>query len=106
LQTKINGVYIPDNVIHEIMAFFFIYIFIFVLGALVLLATGQDVLTALTAAASSIGNIGPGLARVGPYHNYFFMHPFAKWTLCFLMLTGRLELMTVLVLFHPAFWRR
>lgn len=106
MQTKMGGVYIPDNIIHEVMAFFFIYIIIFVLGALVLMATGEGVLTSLTASATSIGNVGPGLAGIGPYENYSSLSAIAKWTLSFLMLTGRLELMTVLVLFHPGFWRK
>jgi trk system potassium uptake protein TrkH len=106
IQTKLGGVYIPDSVIHEALAFFFIYIILFVLGSLVLMATGEDVLTSLTASATSIGNVGPGLASIGPYENYSSLSALAKWTLSFLMLTGRLELITVLVLFYPGFWRK
>lgn len=106
IQTKLGGVYIPDSVIHEALAFFFIYIILFFLGSLVLMATGEDVLTSLTASATSIGNVGPGLASIGPYENYSSLSALAKWTLSFLMLTGRLELITVLVLFYPGFWRK
>ncbi len=106
LQTKLGNVPVSDSVIHEILAFFFLYITLFIVGALIVMATGVDMLTALSASAATIGNIGPGFAGVGPLENYFSLHPVAKWTLSFLMLAGRLELLTILVLFQPSFWRK
>jgi trk system potassium uptake protein TrkH len=61
-------------------------------------------MTAFSAVAASINNLGPGLAGVGPH--YAEMHDPGKWILCFAMLLGRLEIFTLLVLLTPAFWRR
>lgn len=106
IQTKLGKTPVPDQILHEILAFFFIYIILFVAGAMVVMATGQDFTTSLTASAATIGNIGPGLGNVGPLDNYRFLHPVAKWTLSFLMLAGRLELLTLMVMLSPSFWRR
>jgi trk system potassium uptake protein TrkH len=106
LQTKLGNVPVADGILHEILAFFFIYIMLFAIGALVVMATGPDVLTSLAAAAASLGNIGPGLAKVGPLENYAFLHPVAKWTLSLLMLAGRLELLTIMVMVSPSFWKK
>ena len=68
------------------------------LSALAGLSTG--------ATAATLGNIGPGLGSVGPTDNYAHVHVFGKWILTFLMLAGRLEIYTVLILFAPAFWKK
>jgi trk system potassium uptake protein TrkH len=65
-----------------------------------------DVLTAISAVAASMFNIGPGLGNVGPSENYGQLVPLAKWVLSFCMLAGRLEYYTLLVLFTGAFWRK
>jgi trk system potassium uptake protein TrkH len=96
---------ISDTVMHEILAFFFMYICLFAAGALVVMATGQDFVTSVSAAATAIGNNGPGLASIGPYSNFSGLHAIAKWALCFLMLAGRLEILTLLSLFSIRFWR-
>lgn len=106
IQSKLGKIVISDGIVHEILAFFFIYIVLFVAGALVIMATDVDLVTAFSASAATVGNIGPGLAKVGPSNNYGWMHPVAKWTMSFLMLIGRLEIMTILVLFSPGFWRK
>lgn len=106
IQTKLGEAHIQDSVVHEILAFFFIYVLLFVLGGMVLAATGLDLVSAFSASVAALSNIGPGLARVGPLSNYSFLSPVAKWTMSFLMLAGRLELFTVLVLFSPSFWKR
>lgn len=67
---------------------------------------GNDFDTSIGAVAATLGNIGPGLGGVGPALNYAEIHGVGKWFLSFLMLVGRLELFTVLVLFSPMFWRR
>jgi trk system potassium uptake protein TrkH len=88
-------------------AFFFIYLTLFAFGILWVAATGADLITAVSAAASCIGNVGPGLgAVVGPLGNYGGLHPLAKWGLSLLMLAGRLEILPLLVLFSPRFWHR
>jgi trk system potassium uptake protein TrkH len=106
IRTKLDGTALPDARIHEILAFFFMYITLFICGALFVMATGEDLVTSLTAAAATIGNIGPGFARVGPLGNYSGLHIAAKWVLSLLMLAGRLEILPILVLFSPRFWRK
>jgi trk system potassium uptake protein TrkH len=71
---------------------------------LALAATGLDLMTAFSAVAASINNLGPGLGEVGL--NYAEMHDPGKWILCFAMLLGRLEIFTLLVLLTPTFWRK
>jgi Trk-type K+ transport system membrane component len=76
----------------------------FIFMYLALAATGLDLMTAFSAVAACINNLGPGLGAVGA--NYANLHDPAKWILCFAMLLGRLEIFTLLVLLTPAFWRR
>ena len=87
------------------MNFLLIYLMIFVMGSIVMSIAGYDMMTAFGAVATSLGNVGPGIGLVGPMDNFSFLSPFAKLFLCFLMLLGRLELFTILVLFSPYFWR-
>ena len=68
--------------------------------------TGLDFTTALTASASAIGNIGPGLGTIGPTDNWGLLTDFAKWLMSFCMLLGRLEIFTVMVLFSRSFWSK
>ena len=74
-------------------------------GFLVMSAVGLDHETALSSVIASVGNVGPGLALVGPVANYHFIPPLGKITLMGCMLVGRLELFTMLVMFAPSFWR-
>ncbi len=106
IQAKLGEAHIQDSVVHEILAYFFMYVLLFVFGGMVLTSTGVDLVTAFSASAATLGNIGPGLANVGPLSNFGFLHPVAKWTLSFLMLAGRLEILTVLVMFSRSFWKR
>ena len=71
-----------------------------------LLFTGLDVVTAFTAIIACVNNIGPGLGEVGPALNYGGLNDLQTWICTFAMMLGRLELLAVLVLFTPAFWRR
>ncbi|NND50279.1 MAG: TrkH family potassium uptake protein [Rhizobiales bacterium] len=101
-----NGRPIPDQASRSVMAFFLLFFVCFALLAVALGMLGLDGTTALSAAASAIANVGPGLGEiVGPAGNYASLPELAKWLLCLGMLLGRLELFTVLVLFTPAFWR-
>lgn len=106
IQAKLGDTPITDMVVHQVLAYFFIYIFLFVFGGVILVGTGMDLISGFTAAAAAIGNVGNGLGQVGPLENYSALHPLAKWTLTFLMLTGRLEIMTILVMFYPGFWKK
>jgi len=83
-----------------------LYIFIFFILTLSLSLTGLDLITSVSAAATSVSNVGPGLgSTIGPEGNFSLLTDSAKWMLSLGMLIGRLELLTVLVLFLPAFWR-
>lgn len=106
IQSKLGDVPIDDSVVHETLAFFFTYIFLFVTGVLIISFTGLDLVSAVSTSATALGNVGPGLGKVGPLSNFGFLHPVAKWVMSFLMLIGRLEIMTVLVMFSPSFWKK
>jgi trk system potassium uptake protein TrkH len=105
LQLKIGEQVVKNPVIFGVLGFFVIYICSFVIGTILMSATGLDFLTASSATAACLGNIGPGLGDVGPTNNFAHVTDFGKWVLSFLMLIGRLELFTVLVLFTPVFWK-
>lgn len=106
LPVKFNRRSVPQDIIYKVMAFFLMYVLIFSIGMIILSALGLDFQTAVGASIACLGNIGPGIGQVGPVDNYAFMPVAAKWVLSFLMLLGRLELFTVLILFSPHFWRR
>ena len=104
LPIKINNRKVPDRIADAIWAFFGVYLAVFYLMVLLLLASGLDYVTAWSATAASLNNLGPGLGAVAS--NYAELGSFAKWVLCWGMLLGRLEIFTLLVLFTPTFWRR
>ncbi|MGI9522524.1 MAG: TrkH family potassium uptake protein [Hyphomicrobiaceae bacterium] len=97
---------LPDDVPFSVVAFLAIYMTTVGLFTVILSALGLDLTTSLSAAASAVGNVGPGLGDIiGPAGNYSSLPATAKWILAFAMLLGRLELFTVLVLLRPEFWR-
>lgn len=102
---KINGDRVTGKIITHIMNFLLIYLMIFVIGSIIISLMGYDILTSFGAVASCLGNVGPAIGRVGPIDDFAFFDPFSKIFLSFLMLLGRLELFTILVLFTPYFWR-
>jgi len=95
---------VPDRIIESVWGFFAVYVMAFIAMLLALLATGLDIITAFSAVAACINNLGPGLASVA--ETYGNLPNAAKWILCFAMLLGRLEVFTLLVLFTPMFWKR
>lgn len=105
IPVKFNGKSVSQEIIVNVMGFFLIYVMIFASGTLVMSLIGYDFETSIGATIASLGNIGPGIGGVGPAENYGFFSPFAKWFLSFLMLLGRLELFTVLIILSPAFWK-
>lgn len=106
IPVRFNGKTVGQNVIYNVMAFFVIYMIIFGISLIVMAAMGLDFETMVGVVAASLGNIGPGIGGVGPVENYAAIPVVGKWFLSFLMLIGRLELFTVLILFSPAFWKR
>lgn len=96
----------PPEVTTNILGFFLLFIVLFILGALVLTALGLGFSTAFGASIACLANIGPAIGDVGPTGNYAAMPLVAKWILIAMMLMGRLELFTVLVLFSRSFWKK
>src|SRR5687767_9927502 len=103
---KLSGLAIENRIVLAVLAYVFVYVSCIILATLLLTATGLDVLTGFSAAVASINNTGPGLGKVGPLSTYAVLSDFQIWVCSFLMLLGRLELMTLLVVMTPAFWRK
>ncbi|MCB1490377.1 MAG: TrkH family potassium uptake protein [Rhodobiaceae bacterium] len=102
-----NGQPLSDSVVAAVMTFLFLYFLSVIIVGSLLQLTGLDPLTAFSAAATAVSNVGPGAGpMVGPDGNFSGLTDTAKWLLSFAMLLGRLELLTVLVLFMPRFWMR
>ena len=104
LPVRLSGKAVPQKITNTVAAFVLIWLIIFFLGSLILSAMGIDFMTAAGATAACLGNVGPAIGTVGPVSNYAHMPDLSKVFLAFLMLLGRLELFTVLVLFSPYFW--
>ena len=105
LPVHYNGKSISKKIVFNILGFFILYMLSFIIGAVVLASMGLDFSTAIGGAASSLGNVGPAFGILGPVNNYDALPILAKWWCAFLMLIGRLELFTVLILLTPFFWR-
>jgi trk system potassium uptake protein len=103
---KINDRVVPNQVVFAVLAFFFAWLSTLVGVTLLLAFSGLDVLTAFSASVASLNNIGPGLHEVGPSTNFAGLTDFQTWVCSITMLLGRLELLTVLVILAPSFWRK
>lgn len=106
IPVRFNNKPVSEQIINNVLAFFMFYFVIFFVSTVLLMLVVPDLPSAMGAVATSLGNIGPGLGIFGPAGNFSALHPAGKWFLSFLMLLGRLELFTVLVLFSPAFWKK
>jgi trk system potassium uptake protein len=110
--TRLGKDPVPDQIVDSVRSFFLFYMFIFMTGTVAMgiieshLGVGQDLVTSVSAVASAMGNIGPGLAEVGPAENYAGVPAAGKWLLASLMIVGRLEIFPVLLIFTRALWRR
>ena len=105
IPIRIGDRFISDEVVRNTLGFFLIYLSIFVLTSFVLTAFNLDLLSAIGASASAIGNVGPAFGAFGPTDNYALLHPIGKWMLTVCMLLGRLEIFTIMVLFSRTFWK-
>jgi trk system potassium uptake protein len=103
---KVGGTVVQESVMLNVLGFMLMYAGIFGLGTLAMAALGLSLPSAAGAAATAISNVGPGLDQVGPTDNFGWLPWQGHLILSFLMLVGRLELYTVLILFHPGLWRR
>lgn len=106
IPVRFNKQSVKSSTIDNIMAFVILYAIVFVISIIVLSFWMSSLDSTLSAVATSLGNIGPGFGQIGPMENFSGLADGAKWFLSFLMLLGRLELFTVLVLLTPAFWKR
>jgi trk system potassium uptake protein TrkH len=111
-RSRMGGTPVDDAVVHSVQAFFLLYMLAFVVGTLLLgviqsgLGAGETFLTAVSGAASALGNIGPGLGAVGPTETYAAVPTAGKWVLSSLMIVGRLGIFPVVLLLTPELWRR
>jgi len=106
IPVRFNGNAVPPEIINNVFAFISFYILTMIIGVIIMAGLGYDLDTSLGAVAATLGNIGPGIGEVGPVFNYAHLPTFGKWFLSFLMLIGRLELFTVLIIFSSGFWRK
>jgi len=105
IPLRFNNNSIPNEIISNILAFFLFYLSIFVIGTVIMSLLGLDFQTAMGSVATSLGNVGPAIGSVGPSSNFSHIPDIGKWILSFLMLMGRLELFTVILIFSPAFYK-
>lgn len=106
LPVRYNEKPVDPSIVYTFMGFFVLYMLVFILGALGLGYLGLDFESALGGAASSLGNVGPALGELNPVVNFSALPPVGKWWCALLMLLGRLELFTVLILLTPFFWKK
>ncbi len=103
---RLNGKAVSESAIQSLLNLVYLAFLINFAASLALTAFGVDILTAISAVAAAMFNVGPGLGLVGPSENYAFLAAPAKWLLCFCMLAGRLEYYSLLVIATRAFWRK
>ncbi len=106
LPLRLDGSVVSEEVMRNVLTFFVMYIAIIGVGTIGMALLGMDLMSSLTGTMSSIGNIGPAFSSLGPTANYAHVPELGKWLLSFLMMAGRLEIFTVIVILLPVFWRR
>lgn len=106
INVKYNNKSVHPNIMSSIMGFFILYIIIITVSSLVMTVFTENVITATSSVITCISNVGPGFGGVGPMYSFASLNDFAKIFLAFIMLVGRLELFTVMVLFTKSFWTK
>ena len=107
INLKYNNNNVDDKLLSSVISFIYLYILIFFFIAALLTLTGLNFITAISGAASSLSNVGPGLGNeIGPNSNYAGLPDISKWILSIGMILGRLEIFAILVIFLPSFWRK
>jgi trk system potassium uptake protein len=104
LPVKLGGRVVPEHILRDVQVFVLFYLLTFAVGTAIVVFLGTDLLTGVTASIACLGNIGPGFDAVGPMGNYAHLHPVSKVVLTLQMWIGRLEVLTVLVLFRFDAW--
>ena len=105
LPVRVNGKAISHEIVSKILAFILVYVMVLIAGSIILSALGLSMEESFGSTLSCLSNIGPGAGSTGPAGNYAFIPDLGKWTLSIIMLIGRLELFTVLILFTSYFWK-
>ncbi|MEQ1838577.1 MAG: potassium transporter TrkG [Candidatus Nitrotoga sp.] len=103
---KIGGLVIPNNIVYAVLGFIFLYFMSIATLTFAMLLTGLDFISAFSAILASVNNVGPGLGIIGPASNYSVLTDTQTWLCTVGMLVGRLEIITLLIIFTPGFWRR
>ena len=106
LPVRLDHRVVPENVLRNVLGFIVLYVGLIGVGTLAMAFLGLDLLSAFSATFSSVGNVGPAFGTLGPSETYAHLPAAGKWVLALLMMAGRLEIFTVLLLFTPGFWRR
>jgi len=106
IPIRVNGKAMPFEMTGSVLAFIMMYILVFAIGSILMAAMSIDFDTAIGAVATALGNVGPGIGQVGPSFSFAALPVAAKWELAFLMLVGRLELFTMILIFTRYFWRK
>lgn len=106
IPVRFNNSSVGQEIVSNILAFFQFYLGVFIFGTIIMSLLGMDFLTSIGSVATSLGNVGPAIGSVGPVYNFAHIPDLGKWVLSFLMLLGRLELFTILIIFSPAFWKK
>ena len=106
IPVRLSGQPVPQEVMRNVLSFIVLYFGLIFLGTALIALLGLDLLSAFGAAISCVGNVGPAFGTFGPTENYAHVPAFGKWVLSILMMAGRLEIFTVLIIFAPTFWRR
>ncbi|NNC61050.1 MAG: TrkH family potassium uptake protein, partial [Eudoraea sp.] len=106
IPVRFNNKTVTEHVVYNVIGFFVLYMLLFIIGALVLGFLGLDFESSVGGAASSLGNVGPAFGSLSPLNNFNSLPELGKWWCGFLMLAGRLELFTVLILMTPYFWKK
>lgn len=106
MPVRVNRHVIPENTINNVHAFVTVYFILIAVSVLVLIASGMNIPESVGAAITSLNNVGPGVASIGPAGNFADIPTFSKWYLSLMMLIGRLEIFTILLLFSRTFWRK
>jgi trk system potassium uptake protein TrkH len=106
IPMRLDGEVVPNDVMRNVLSFIVLYFLLNGVGIVIMSLLGMDLVSAFGATIASVGNIGPGFGSVGPTDNYAHIPAVGKWILSLMMMAGRLEIFTVLILLTPSFWRR
>lgn len=106
IPVRLNEKVVSQEIMRNVLSFFVLYATLLGAGTIAMAATGLDLMSAFSVTMSCVGNVGPAFGDFGPTENYASISAFGKWLLSFLMMAGRLEIFTVMILFSPAFWKR